>query len=90
MSFPKIQYPLYKITIPSLKKENTARPFLVKEEKILLHAKSSGERIDILLAIKQIVNNCIIMPENFDVNTLSLFDLEYIYLKCEPNQYRIL
>ena len=81
MSFPKIQYPLYKITIPSLKKEITARPFLVKEEKILLHAKSSGERIDILLAIKQIVNNCIIMPENFDVNTLSLFDLEYIYLK---------
>jgi hypothetical protein len=79
MSLPKITYPQITLTIPSSKKKIKFRPFLVKEEKILLMAKLSEEESDILLAIKQVVNNCAI--DEFDVNTISLFDLEYIFIQ---------
>ena len=79
MSLPKITYPQIILTIPSSKKKVTFRPFLVKEEKILLMAKLSDEESDILLAIKQVVNNCAI--DEFDVNAISLFDLEYIFIQ---------
>ena len=79
MSLPKIEYPLFKIEIPSTKKKVTFRPFLVKEEKILLIAKASELDSDILIAIKQVVNNCAIDP--IDVDKLSLFDLEFVFLQ---------
>ena len=79
MSLPKIEYPLFKIEIPSTKKKVTFRPFLVKEEKILLIAKASELDSDILIAIKQVVNNCVIDP--IDVDKLSLFDLEFVFLQ---------
>ena len=77
---PKIDYPIYKIKIPSLKKEFQFRPFLVKEEKLLLMAKESDTSSDILSAIKQIVNNCSI-DRKLDISKLAIFDLEYIFLK---------
>ena len=77
---PKIDYPVYKINIPSLKKDYQFRPFLVKEEKLLLMAKESENPSDVLSAIKQIVNNCSI-DRKLDINKLALFDLEYIFLK---------
>lgn len=80
MPLPKIQYPTFIIEIPSTKKKEMFRPFLVREEKILLMAKSSEQESDVLLAIKQIVNNCAI-DDNFDVDKLSLFDLELCFLK---------
>lgn len=80
MSLPKIDYPLYNIEIPSLKKEFRFRPFLVKEEKLLLMAKESNNNTDILSALKQVVNNCSV-DNNFDINKLAVFDLEYIFLK---------
>lgn len=76
---PKIQHPIFEFTVPSNKIVTKFRPFLVKEEKILLMAKSSEDRADILRAIKQVVNNCAI--DNFDVDKLTLFDLEYLFLK---------
>jgi hypothetical protein len=79
MSLPKIEHPIFKIKIPSTKKEVRFRPFLVKEEKILLIAKSSEQENDILLAIKQVVNNCCL--EELDIDKLSLFDVEYLFLK---------
>jgi hypothetical protein len=79
MALPKIDYPLYNIEVPSLKKEYKFRPFLVKEEKILLMAKESENSADSLAAIKQVVNNCLI--DNIDINKLAIFDLEYIFLK---------
>jgi hypothetical protein len=79
-NLPKIDYPVYKIKIPSLKKETQFRPFLVKEEKLLLMAKESENASDILSAIKQIINNCSI-DAKFDVSKLALFDLEYVFLK---------
>ena len=76
---PKINYPQIILTVPSSKKKVAFRPFLVKEEKILLMAKLSGQDSDVLIAIKQVVNNCAL--EEFDVNSISLFDLEYIFIQ---------
>ena len=61
-SLPKIDYPVHKINVPSLKKDYQFRPFLVKEEKLLLMAKESDNPADILLTIKQVVNNCSVNP----------------------------
>lgn len=77
---PKVDYPIVYITVPSTKKKQSFRPFLVKEEKILLMAKEADNFSDILGAIKQIVNNCS-LNEDLNINKLAIFDLEYIYLK---------
>ena len=80
MSLPKISYPTYTIKVPSTKKNVKFRPFLVKEEKLLLMAKESENNSDILLSIKQIINNCC-LDENFDNEKMTIFDLEYIFIK---------
>lgn len=80
MSLPKIQYPIYNINIPSINKKFRFRPFLVKEEKLLLMAKESENPSDMLSSIKQVVNNCLI-DNNLDINKLAIFDLEYVFLK---------
>jgi hypothetical protein len=80
MSLPKISYPTYKIKVPSVKKNFNFRPFLVKEEKLLLMAKETDKYADILSAIKQIVNNCS-LDSNLDIDKLAIFDLEYIFIK---------
>lgn len=77
---PKIDYPVNVIKIPSTGKSYKFRPFLVKEEKLLLMAKESNTETDILHAIKQVVNNCSVEPK-FDVDTLTIFDVEYVFLK---------
>jgi hypothetical protein len=79
-SLPKIDQPIYTIKVPSLSKNVKFRPFLVKEEKLLLMAKESANESDILGAIKQIVNNCS-LDKNFNIDKIALFDLEYIFLK---------
>lgn len=80
MSLPKIDYPIYTIKVPSLKKDYKFRPFLVREEKLLLMAKENENPVEILSTIKQIVNNCSV-DKNFDINKIALFDLEYLFLK---------
>ena len=79
MALPKITQPIYKLQIPSTKKEINMRPMLVKEEKILLMAKESDEAKDRLQAIKQVVNNCI--QDDIDIDTLALFDIEWLFLR---------
>lgn len=79
MTLPKIEKPLFELFVPSMKKTVKARPFVVREEKILLTAQQSGADKDIILAIKQVLNNCII--DEFDVDDLATFDLEYMFLK---------
>lgn len=80
MNLPKISYPTFAVEVPSTKKKYAFRPFLVKEEKILLMAKASEQESDILVAIKQVVNNCC-LDDKFDVDHLTLFDLEYVFIK---------
>lgn len=79
MALPKIDQPLFDVTVPSTKKKLQFRPFLVREEKILLIAQSSGVDTDIIRAIKQILQLCIV--DDFNVDNLTTFDLEYLFLK---------
>ena len=76
---PKIDTPIYDLTLPLSKKKIRFRPFLVKEEKILLMAIESEDESAMLLAVKQIVNNCC-LNSDFDVESLPLSDLEFLFL----------
>lgn len=80
MPLPKLKHPLYEFVIPSTKKKLKFRPFLVKEEKLLLMAKETADVAESLRAMKQIVNNCC-AEKSFDVEELTLFDLEYLFLQ---------
>jgi len=78
MGLPKIDQPLFELTVPSTEKKITFRPFTVKEEKILLIARESEEMSQVVLAVKQIINNCC---PGLDVESLAVFDLEYLMLQ---------
>lgn len=80
MSLPKLGYPIFELILPSTKQTIKYRPFLVKEEKILLTAQASGEPSDVILAIRQVINNCI-LTEGVDVQELTTFDLEFLFIK---------
>ena len=79
MPLPKINSPTYELVIPSSKKKIRYRPFLVKEEKILVIAMESNEIKDIATAVKQVLNNCII-TRGIKIEKLSTFDIEYLFL----------
>lgn len=79
MALPKISHPTFEVVVPSLKRKIKMRMMLVKEEKILLMAKESDGPTDVMNAIKQVVTNCIVDP--IDANKLTVFDLEYLFLK---------
>ena len=78
MSLPKINTPEYKLRIPSTDEEITYRPFLVKEEKILLIAQETGDENAQYLAIQNLIKSCV--SEDIEVDKLPMFDLEYIFL----------
>lgn len=80
MSLPTISLPTYSLTLPSTKQVIRFRPFVVKEEKILLMAKEAQNITATLQAIKQIIQACILDPE-INVDTFAGFDLEYFFLK---------
>ena len=79
MSLPKINVPEYTLVIPSTDEEVKFRPFLVKEEKVLLIAQETGGELALYNAIKNLVINC--CYGKVDVDTLPLFDIEYIFLQ---------
>jgi|TARA_B100001013_G_scaffold66655_1_gene34836 hypothetical protein len=80
MGLPKIDIATFSTTQPSSKnKKLTFRPFLVKEEKILMMAMQGENLEEQITAIKQIINNC--SQQEFDVDTIPLFDLEWIFLQ---------
>jgi hypothetical protein len=80
MALPKLMHPVFELKVPSTKKEVKFRPFLVKEEKLLLMAKQSGEQKDIVTALKQIITNCDV-ESKLDVDSLASFDVDYLFLK---------
>lgn len=79
MPLPKVVTPTYELEIPSLKKAIKYRPFLVKEEKILIIAMESEDPKQIAEALKTVISNCII-TRGIKVEELSVFDIEYIFL----------
>ena len=79
MTLPKIDLPTYEIKLPSNGKKVRIRPFLVKEEKLLLMAIESGDDIEIINTTKQIINNCLI-DHDVNVETLPFFDVDYLFI----------
>ena len=78
MALPKLNTPTYELEMPSTDEKISYRPFLVKEEKILLLAMESGKNEDIIQAVKDIVSECTFNKIN--LGTLPMFDVEYIFL----------
>jgi hypothetical protein len=79
-SFPKIDTAIYTVEVPSTKQQIKIRQFKVKENKLLIMALQSDNIDDISDTSKQIINNCI-LEENFDVDSLTTFDVEYLLLQ---------
>ena len=79
MALPVINTPTYELVVPSTDETIKYRPFLVKEEKILLIALESGESEDIVNAVKEIVIACTF--EKLDLGKMPMFDVEYIFLQ---------
>jgi hypothetical protein len=79
MALPKLTTPTYELEIPSTDEKIKYRPFLVREEKILLIALESGESKDIITAIKDIVTEC--TYGKIDLGKMPMFDVEYVFLQ---------
>lgn len=78
MPLPKIDAPLFTLTIPSTGEKKKYRPFTVKEEKVLLIAQESNDVTHIVDSIKQIINNCVFDMD--DLNKYAMFDIEWMLM----------
>jgi len=79
MALPILETATYELTLPSKDVKVKYRPFLVREEKILLQALESGSNKEMTEALKQIVHTCTFGI--VDINTLPIFDVEYLFLQ---------
>ena len=79
MPLPKISTPTYELELPSTGETIQYRPFLVKEEKLLVIALESEDTKQITTAIKTVIKNCI-STKNIKVESLPTFDIEYLFL----------
>ena len=79
MPLPKIATPTYSMVLPSTEKEINYRPFLVKEEKLLVLALESEDTKQITQAIKAVLKSCV-QTKGIKVETLPTFDIEYLFL----------
>jgi len=79
MALPKLNVPTYELVVPSTDEKVKYRPFLVKEEKILLIAMESGKSEDMLQSVKDIVDECTF--NKLKLGSMPMFDVEYIFLQ---------
>ena len=79
MALPKLETPVYTLTIPSTDEEIKYRPFLVKEQKRMIMAQESENETELLDAMKQLIRDCTF--EKIDPATCPLFDAEYVFLQ---------
>jgi hypothetical protein len=80
---PKLDTPTYRLTLPSTGDEIQYRPFLVKEQKILMMAQESEDDQQILDAVTSLVRTCTF--DKIDANNSPMFDVEYIFLQIRGN-----
>ena len=78
MALPRLDVPIYELVIPSTDEKIKFRPFLVKEEKILLIAMESGKSEDMLQSVKDIVDECTF--NKLKLGEMPMFDVEYLFL----------
>ena len=79
MPLPTVATPTYELKLPSSNKKIKYRPFLVKEEKVLIIALESKSQFEITNAVKDVLKQCI-LTKGIDVDELPTFDIEYIFL----------
>ena len=79
MPLPKIATPTYELELPSTGKSVNYRPFLVKEEKVLVLALESEDNKQITTAIKTVLKNCV-LTKGIKVEHLPTFDIEFLFL----------
>jgi len=79
MALPKIDVPIYELVVPSTDEKIKYRPFLIKEEKVLLMAMESGKEEDVIQAVKTIVTECTF--NKLKLGGIPMFDVEYIFLQ---------
>lgn len=84
MSLPKIAKITHELVIPSTGKKIKYRPFLVKEEKILILAQESGDQKEMARAIKDVIQACV-QTRGFKVDELATFDIEFLFLNIRGN-----
>ena len=84
MPLPKIATPTYELELPSTGKTIQYRPFLVKEEKLLVIALESEDNKQITTAIKAVLKACV-LTKGIKVESLPTFDIEYLflYIRCK-------
>jgi len=82
MALPKIDLPLNELVLPSTGGKVKYRPFTVKEEKVLLVAAETKDPYAEMMAIKQVVNNCLF---DIDISEIAMIDLEYVFLKLRAS-----
>jgi len=82
MALPKIDLPLNELVLPSTGGKVKYRPFTVKEEKVLLVAAETKDPYAEMMAIKQVVNNCLF---DIDISEIAMIDLEYVFLKLRSS-----
>jgi len=80
MALPLLNTPEFETSIPSSNQRIKFRPFLVKEEKILFMALQGGDTREMTNAVENIIGACV-LSEDFDVSSLSMYDVEYLFLK---------
>ena len=79
MPLPTIETPTYELKLPSSNKKGKYRPFLVKEEKILIIALETKNQSDITNAVTDVLKKCV-LTKGIDIDTLPTFDIEYLFL----------
>ena len=79
MALPKLDAPRYELKVPSTGKKATYRPYLVKEEKVLMLALESNDEKQMIRAMKDVINTC--TEGSVDVEKMAMFDLEYIFMQ---------
>ena len=84
MALPVLQHPTFELKVPSSGKKITYRPFLVKEEKILLLSQAADKLEDLVRSVKQIINNCIV-DGDINIDASPTFDIEYMFLKLRAH-----
>ena len=82
MGLPVLSHPTFELKVPSTGETIKYRPFLVREEKILLLAQASTETSDMFSAIEQVLQNCIL---DYDVSKFTTFDTEFVFLNLRAN-----
>ena len=79
MALPKLDTPTYSLVLPSTGQEIKYRPFLVKEQKLLMMAQESKEQTNISETMSNVISSCTF--NTVDTQQTPLFDIEYIFLK---------